>query len=192
MGHEVETLVRRVKNGDAAAFPLLYDFFAKKVYNFVYRMLASREEAEDITQDTFLIVYRELKALRKDDQFEAWVYRIARNQVYQRLRAGRYLRYTLDDEPHTDGRERHPQHPARDPEQDLLNQELNRAIQQALAQLPEKLREVFVLAVIQKVPYKDICDIVGKSLSAVKSDIYRARLLARDELKKYTGLDDWT
>lgn len=190
MGQELETLIRRAKSGDGAAFQTIYEFFAKKIYNFVYRMLSSREEAEDIVQDTFLIAYRELKTLRKDGQFEAWIYRIARNQVYQKLRHGKFLRYTLDDEQGPDVKELKGKNPDRNPEEHLLNDELSRAIQSALGHLPEKLREVFVLAVIQRIAYKDICEIVGKSLSAVKTDIYRARLMMRDELKDYLHHDE--
>lgn len=185
MGHEVLALVRRVKEGDGVAFQAIYDLFAKKIYNFVYRMLGSKEEAEDITQDSFLIAYRELKNLRKEAQFESWLYHIARNEVYQKLRHGKFLRYTLDDGKIAHAYETKRQSAELNPEETVLNDELSQAIQSALADIPDKLREVFVLAVIQKVSYKDICDIVGKSLSAVKTDIYRARLMARDALKKY-------
>jgi RNA polymerase sigma-70 factor (ECF subfamily) len=148
-------------------------------------MVGSREEAEDIAQDTFLIAYRELENLRKDDQLESWIYRIARNQVYQTLRRVRGVSYGLDDEQGEVRKRLQDLSPAGNPEKVLLKEELNQVIALALKRLPEKLREVFILAVMQQLSYKEICEIVGKSLPAVKTDIYRARLLAKEELSHY-------
>jgi RNA polymerase sigma-70 factor (ECF subfamily) len=71
------------------------------------------------------------------------------------------------------------------PEKALLNEELGEALQSALNGLPLKMREVFILAVIDDMSYQDISNIVGRSLLSVKTDIYRARMLAKERLSRY-------
>src|SRR3990172_7168058 len=82
----VVVLVRDAKSGDREAFRGLYDFYGKRLLNFAFKLLASREEAEDVVQETFTAVFRKLKSLQDDSKFEAWMFRIARNFVYQRYR----------------------------------------------------------------------------------------------------------
>jgi RNA polymerase sigma factor (sigma-70 family) len=72
-----------------------------------------------------------------------------------------------------------------EPEKALLNEELGEALQSTLNSLPIKLREVFILAVVDEMSYQDICQIVGRSLLSVKTDIYRARLTAKEKLSRY-------
>ncbi len=181
---KVRKLVEEAQNGDGAAFQALYEYFAPRIYNFLFRLLGSRDDAEDVAQQTFLNALRQLRTLRDAEQVESWIYRIARNEVYLRFRRKKAV--SLDDEEvdiDTGKLEESRLHA--NPEKLLLNAELGSVIQSVLNSLPTKLREVFVLAVIQGLSYQDITGIVGRSLLSVKTDIYRARLLVKEELRKY-------
>ncbi len=86
---ELKGIVRRGQSGSSEDFQRLYDLFVKQIFNFVWRLTGSAEDAEDLAQDTFLKVHTELKRLRDPGQFRFWLYRIARNEVYQKLRQTR-------------------------------------------------------------------------------------------------------
>lgn len=180
-------LVREAQGGNRAAVQAIYEIFAPRIYNFLVRMLGSREEAEDLTQQTFLIAIGRLPGLRDANQIESWIYRIARNEAYQRFRRKKALR--LDEEyagnPETSDLIERRLHA--NPEELLLSGELRQVLQKVLLGLPPRSREVFILAIIQGMSYKDVSAVTGRSLLAVKTDIYRARLSARHELRKYLG-----
>jgi RNA polymerase sigma-70 factor, ECF subfamily len=180
--------IQRAARGDLEAFRSIHQEYGKRILNFIYRMVASREDAEDLTQNVFLIAFHELGKLQDPERFESWLFRIARNEVYQEFRRKRSDPKVFestsfgdsDDEPEIEIRDKRST-----PQQKLLQSELGTQIQEVLASLPSKLREVFVLAVIQEKSYAEIAEIVGRSLLAVKTDIFRARAIARKSLGKY-------
>jgi RNA polymerase sigma-70 factor, ECF subfamily len=177
-------LVERTLNGDQEAFKAIYECYGSRIYNFLFRLLGARHEAEDATQQTFLVVLGRLGTLRNPDMLESWIYRIARNEVYQKYR--RKQVDSLDDEGSKPFAERTEDHQlGGQPEKALLNEELGEALQAALNALPFKLREVFILAIVDEKSYQDISEIVGRSLLSVKTDIYRARLMAKEKLSRY-------
>lgn len=183
---ELTQLVNRARNGSPEDFHKLYHLFSKAIYNFIWRLIGSTEDAEDLTQDTFLKVHSELRHLREPSQFKFWLYRIARNEVYQKLRRSqKATEVSIDDEEITYYNFLADDSPAFDPEQQVLSRELNEVIARALQAMSPKYRDVFVLAVFEKVSYEDITKIVGRSLLSVKTDIYRARLIAKDILNDY-------
>jgi RNA polymerase sigma-70 factor, ECF subfamily len=177
-------LVEEARNGGREAFRLIYERFGPRIYNFLYRLLGSRNEAEDATQQAFLITLQRIGTLRDPDLLESWIYRIARNEVYQKYR--RKQVDSLDEESSksfvngTEDRRLDGQ-----PEKTLLNEELGESLQAALDSLPLKLREVFILAVVDEMSYQDISEIVGRSMLSVKTDIYRARILTKEKLSRY-------
>jgi RNA polymerase sigma-70 factor (ECF subfamily) len=182
---QVSELVQEAQSGDRAAFQAIYDLFAPRIYNFLIRMTGSKEEAEDITQQTFLIAIRRLPGLRDADQIESWIYRIARNEAYQKFRRKKAIQLDGEYAGETDGSGLIEQRLHANPEELLLSHELRQVLQKVLLRLSPKLREVFVLAIVQGMSYKDVSTITGRSLLAVKTDIYRARLNAKEELRKY-------
>ncbi|MFZ0426776.1 MAG: sigma-70 family RNA polymerase sigma factor [Acidobacteriota bacterium] len=183
---ELQKLVDRAKAGSSDEFHQLYSLFVKAIFNFIWRLCGAPEEAEDLTQETFLKVYAELPNLRDSGQFKFWLYRIARNEVYQRLRRTKrrpevsidneeiaYYEFLVDD---SDGL---------DPERQVLSDELYGVVRGCLQSLKPKYRDVFVLAVFEKMSYEDITKVVGRSLLSVKTDIYRARLAVKDAVTDY-------
>ena len=181
-------LVQEARNGSQEAFKTIYDCYGARIHNFLYRLLGSKNEAEDATQQTFLIALRRLGTLRDADLLESWIYRIARNEVYQKYR--RKQVDSIEDGGSKPFAERTPDGRLHgQPEKALLNEELAEALQSTLNSLPLKLREVFILAVVEEMSYQDISGIVGRSLLSVKTDIYRARLMAKEKLSGYMNMN---
>ena len=183
---DIQDIVKRAQEGSLADFQELYNLFAKPIYNFIWRLVGSASDAEDLTQDTFLKVHKELKKLREPAQFKFWLYRIARNEVYQKLRRSKKVTETSlesEDVNYFDFLE--DDSPGLDPEAQVLSGELHEVIHRALGAMPPKYRDVFVLAVFQKESYENITKVVGRSLLSVKTDIYRARLIVKEYLNNY-------
>lgn len=183
---ELSEIVRRAQNGSLEDFHQLYSLFAKPIFNFIWRLGGSPDDAEDLTQDTFLKVFSELQNLREPTQFRFWLYRIARNEVYQKLRKSqRRTELSLDSEESPLFNILADESIGLDPEKVALSRELNEVIEKALASLKPKYRDVFILAVFEKISYEGISKIVGRTLLSVKTDIYRARLAIKEAITTY-------
>lgn len=188
---EIEETVKRVQEGSVEDFHKLYDLFSKPIYNFIWRLIGSTQDAEDLTQETFLKVHREIKNVRQPGQFKFWLYRVARNEVYQKLRRSKKASEILVDSTTIDYFDFLPHHsPDINPEKRALHQELNKIIAQTLQAMAPKYRDVFVLAVFHKMSYEDITQIVDRSLLSVKTDIYRARVTVKEALNQYLKIGD--
>ena len=177
--------IRKAKRGDRGSFQRIYELFVRKVLSFIYRMINSPEEAEDLTQETFITVYQKLGSLKDDAKFEPWLFRIARNFVYQKYRSRSQTTVSVDalDE------EGQPLTQLIDtrktPDEAFQAGELENVVQSVITELPEKYREVFVLSVIHGRSYQQIAEIVERSLPSVKTDIHRARLEVRRRVREY-------
>ena len=183
---EIGNIVRRAQSGSLEDFQQLYDLFSRPIFNFILRLIGSVSEAEDLTQDTFLKVHSQLEKLRQPSQFRFWIYRIARNEVYQRLRqAKRTSLASLDDEEAGYHEFLSDDSASPNPERRLLSSEMGQVVGRTLQAMRPKYRDVFVLAVFEKISYQEISRIVGRSLLSVKTDIYRARLQVKQQLNKY-------
>lgn len=184
---ELRQVVERAQDGSLEAYHTLYSLYGKPVYHFIWRLIGKPEEADDLTQETFMKVYAEIGNLRNPGQFKYWLFRIARNEVYQRLRRRktRKAETSLDTEEISYYDFLPDESLGTDPEGSLLSEELVAVINQALASLRPKYRDVFVLAVYEKMSYEEIAQVVGRSLLSVKTDIYRARLAVKEVLTDY-------
>lgn len=187
-GKELDDAVSRAKKGSVQAFQKLYEHYGRKILNYIYRMTGSREEAEDLTQDTFILAYTNLSSLKENIKFQSWLFRIAQNNVYQKYRGKRPPMDSIQQEetPELSDVQKLAT-PQISPEDRVLSKELEQVIEQVISQLPDKYKEVFVLSAIHKLSYKEISEIVGRSLASVKSDIHRARVEVRDKIKTYLG-----
>lgn len=182
----MKELVSRAKVGRVEAFQELYELYSRKILNYIYRLTGSREEAEDLTQDTFVLAYKNLVSLKDNTKFQSWLFRIAQNNVYQQYRG---QRPQFDSIHETESSELSEGHrlatPQKSPEDSLLSGELEQVIEEVIQQLPGKYKKVFILSAIHKLSYKEISELVGRSLASVKSDIHRARVDVRDKIKEY-------
>lgn len=187
-GRQLEELVEHAKRGDVEAFQNLYGVFGERIFNYIYRLCGSREDAEDLTQDTFIQAFRKLGTLKENKKIQSWLYRIAQNNVYQKFRSKGPQTESLDqDDAQELSETQNRTTPRKNPEENVLSEELEELIEEVIESLPEKYRQVFVLAAVQKLSYQEISEIVNRSLASVKSDIHRARVVVRDQIKEYLG-----
>ncbi len=186
-GGELGKLVPKAKRGDVEAFQQLYELYSRKVLNYIYRLTGSREEAQDLTQDTFVLAYKNLKSLKESNKFQSWLFRIAQNNVYQMYQVKRPQMSPLPDEGSELAETDRLTTSRKSPEESLLSSELEQVIEEAIDQLPDKQKGVFVLSAIHKLSYKEVSEIEDRSLASVKSDVHRARMDVRDKVKEYLG-----
>jgi len=169
-------------------FHRLYEIYSRKILNYLYRMTGSREEAEDLAQDTFVLAFKKLDSLKDPTKFQSWLFRIGQNNVYQKYRGKKPQLESIDREESAELSDlQKSATPPKSPEDSVLSEELERLIEDAIAELPEKYRAVFVLSAVQRLSYLEISEIVDRSLASVKSDIHRARVAVRDRVKDYLG-----
>jgi RNA polymerase sigma-70 factor (ECF subfamily) len=187
-GDQLTELVEKAQAGDVEAFHGLYTAYGQKILNYLYRMTGSKDDAEDLSQDTFVLAFRKLVSLRDPRRFQSWLFRIAQNSVYQKYRGRKYQIESIDEEDSVEVSDAQRLATAQlSPEEDVLSNELEELVKTAIAELPEKYRSVFVLSAVQKLSYLEISEIVDRSLASVKSDIHRARVAIRDRIKEYLG-----
>ena len=187
-GDDLDRLIKRVKSGDVEAFEEVYSLYGKRILSYLYRMTGSRADAEDLTQDTFVLAFRKIESLQDNRKFQSWLYKIAQNNVYQKHRTRLPQMDSIDED--GSGELSDVQKlatPFKSPEKDLLSGELGKVVQKVIRSLPVKYREVFVMSAIQRMSYQEISETVGRSLASVKSDIHRARVNVRDQVKSYLG-----
>jgi RNA polymerase sigma-70 factor, ECF subfamily len=178
-------LIEKAKTGDTAAFQKIYNLFGRRVFNFIYRMTGVAEDAEDITQETFIAVYQKLGSLKESGKFEPWLFRIARNFVYQRYRSRSPAALSIDTLDEDGQPETQLVDTRKNPDESYQADELEQMVQKVISSLPEKYREVFVLSAIHGLSYQQIAEVVGRSLASTKTDIHRARLEVRKAIKDY-------
>ena len=168
-------LIERAKKGDVRAFNQLVLHYQNAVYNFACRMMGDGDSADDVTQETFVAVYRSIHSYR-EGEFRAWLFRIARNKSLDHIRKRqRHPEPSLDqlteenDSPTFIGTNDH------NPEDEQERQEMNRAIQECLDGLSADQRAVILLCDVESFDYSEIATSLELSLGTVKSRINRAR-----------------
>ena len=189
-------LMLRVKRGDRAAFAELVEKYKQPVMNFVFRSLRDEIEAEDLAQNVFLQVYKSRSRYKQTAKFSTWLFTIARNLCLNELR--RRSRHPAESIEETQAEhEDQPQRQYEDksqlaPPEQLLQGELSRKIEEALADLPENQRSAILLCRREDLSYEEIAGILKCSLSATKSLIHRGRETLKEKLKRYLHTGDWT
>ena len=180
-------LVARWQGGDERAFELLVRRHEQRVFRLLLRMMGSREEAEDVAQETFLSLHRNGHRFRAEARFSTFVYRVAANAALNRRRTlGRTRdRISKLQVRHAAGDDL-PQAP-RDPEDAAVGAETSARVQEALDRLSPSLRFPVVLYDIEGLPYGEIARILGVAEGTVKSRIHRARQALRSELRGLAG-----
>ncbi|MFO7528515.1 MAG: RNA polymerase sigma factor RpoE [Marinobacter sp.] len=169
-------LVRKVRNGDRAAFDLLVVKYQTRVASIISRYVYDSQEVMDLTQETFVKAYRAIDRFRGDSAFYTWLYRIAvntaKNFLESRGRRPQASADVSDAENFDDGiRLRDPASPERLLQREQLQEELSRAI----SELPEELRSAFLLREYDGLSYEDIAKILECPIGTVRSRIFRAR-----------------
>ncbi|MCC7492343.1 MAG: sigma-70 family RNA polymerase sigma factor [Fimbriimonadaceae bacterium] len=171
-------------------FDALLERYHKKIFNVLLRMVGDFHEAADLTQDVFLQAYRALPSFRGESKVYTWLYRIAvnrgKNKMKQRDRGGAVVGASLDDplDPE-DGLTREVPDYSLVPDRMLQRAELQAVVSQEIASLVPDFRLVIILRDIEGLSYRDMAEVVGISLEAVKSRLFRARTQLRKQLLPY-------
>lgn len=175
---ELIALVDAARAGDRGAFDELVRLTSADTYTLALRLTGDEEDARDVVQETYLRAYRGLHSFRGDARFTTWLYRITANCAATTLgRRGRHRHDHLpDDAPVADDR------PDHDPAHRAEHGDLRDRLQEALRDLPPRLRAVIVLRDIYDLPHEAIAAELGISESAAKVRLHRARRKLRGEL----------
>ncbi len=170
------SLIKRFIEGDESTFNTLVQRHKEKVRNIVYLTLGNHDVVDDIAQEVFLTVYRNLNNFRFESQFTTWLYRITVNKCKDHLRK---VKIRSIFSPLKDNEEEPEYTPS--PE----SRDTAEIVQKAIAQLPEKLRVPLLLKDIEGLSYQEIAETVQCEIGTVKSRIFRAREGLRTILKPY-------
>lgn len=186
----VETeFIERLKTGETEAFDKLVTRYTGDIYSLLFRITEDAEEAGDLTQETFMCVFKAIKKFRGDADLKTWLFRIAINQSRNRFRWWKRRRrektVSLDA---SFGESETPLHETMsgnfaDPEEKILRREREKFLSNALRDLPEIFREAVVLCDVEGLSYEEIATVLDINIGTVKSRIARGREELRKKLK---------
>lgn len=166
--------IRRAQEGDPAAFECLYRKHSKRVYGLCLRMLKNAGDAEDLTQQVFLVLFRKIGTFRGDSCLSTWLHRVAVNAVLMHLRRRRPTETLAEswDPTRADGhdpREAGPRYASAPEAVDRLN------LMRAIRQLPAGYRRLFLLHDVMGYVHGEIAELLGCSIGCSKSQVHKAR-----------------
>ncbi len=170
-------LVRRIQNGEKAAFDLLVIKYQHKIGNLISRYIKDAHEVQDVTQEAFIKAYRGLKNFRGDSAFYTWLYRIATNTAKNHLVSRG--RHTPSNAVDPEEAEQYDTGSAlreyATPERNLLAGEIGQVIAQCIESLPDDLKQAISLRELEGLSYEEIADVMNCPIGTVRSRIFRAR-----------------
>jgi RNA polymerase sigma-70 factor (ECF subfamily) len=172
----IEAVATERKTGADLSFERLYEMYRGRVFSTAYRMLSNRADAEDVTQDVFVKVFKKLKSFRGESAVSTWIYRIAINACLDFRRRRRLRQAVSLDEGIEVG---------------STPLSVARLIESTLPRMAEGYRRVFVLHDIQGLKHEEIGKILGITEGASKSQLHRARAFLRRELSPYLEDRHW-
>ncbi len=174
--------IQRAQTGDAECFEALYGLHKRRVYSLCLRMTGNTAEAEDLTQEAFLQLFRKIATFRGESAFSTWLHRLAVNVVLMRLRKRGLPEVSLEEtmEPQQEDAPR-KDIGARD---NVLAGSIDRVnLERAIESLPPGYRIIFVLHDIEGYEHNEIAEMMGCSIGNSKSQLHKARMKLRDLLK---------
>jgi RNA polymerase sigma-70 factor (ECF subfamily) len=180
--------MHRIKQGDPQAFRELVELHQQSVIGTCARMLGNLDDAHDLAQLVFLRVWKAAPRYTPTAKFTTWLHTILRNLVFNETRRKSTHRTVPLESPVSDDQpnpHNHPDPSAVRPDQASLENELEAAIDAAIAQLPEQQRLAVVLRRFNDLAYEDIAAVLHTSVPAVKSLLFRARTQLRQSLRDY-------
>ena len=189
-------LIARLQAGDETAVQDLADRYRPRIAQLAMRYMKNREDAEEVSQDVLLKVYRKVNAFRGDSALSSWIYRITFNTAMSRLRTNRAERAAdqerdrlLATERPTDDQARAPREPAdwtHMPDEEVLRSQLREAVAEAIDDLPEIYRAPVVLRDIQGLSTEEASTRLKVKDQTLKSRLHRGRVMLRERLTPFT------
>jgi RNA polymerase sigma-70 factor (ECF subfamily) len=190
---EDRQLVQGARHGDFAAFEALVSKYERRLFRLAFRILGRRHDAEEVVQQTFLSVVEHLAGFREESTFSTWLTRIGTNHALALLRRRKVRQALPLDEDRTSESYAdlpHPQYIAQwqeTPEEIASRREIQNLLNEALDELDEKYRVVFVLRDIEGLSTKETAEMLAISEANVKVRLLRARLMLRERLTRVLG-----
>ena len=186
---ETEALIQRCLRGDQAAWERIVRLHRRRVFNVAYTFVGRPDEAEDLTQDIFLKVFKSLGTFDRRANFQTWLISVSRNLCIDHYRSVRKERQTIDRD--IDANELSPATKEPGPVAALEQRDRVLLLRDALAELPESLRTAVVMRDIQELSYQDIAARLRLPEGTVKSRINRGRTELARQIRKLRG-DDYS
>jgi RNA polymerase sigma-70 factor, ECF subfamily len=166
------------KNGDLAAFEKILSQYEKAIFNHLYRLVGRREDAEDLTQKTFIKLYRSIKTIDLEKNFKAWLYKIATNTAYDWLRIKKREATFLSDDIENCAE-------TIDAEDTYYSIERLEDLERALNKIKPAYKSILLLCYKDCLAYQEIAEVLNIPINTVKTHIYRAKQALKNELKIY-------
>ena len=185
-------LVTRCQQDDCEAFGEIVSRYKDGIYNYVWRMVSNREDAEDLAQEVFVRAFASIKTFRREANLRTWLYKIASNLCVDKYRrSGLEKQWIVPLEREQGDAVRPldiPDH-SNDPKLSFERLELQSEVQKSLLKLPDKLRSAIILFDIEGLSYEEIAETMACPIGTVKSRIFNARLKLRELLRAYVEGD---
>ncbi len=185
-----EDLVRKFQGGDLEAFDKLAEIYQKKIYGLSFNLTRNQMDAQDVTQEVLLTIYRKVHTFQGKSAFSSWVYRVTLNATYMKLRSKKKdPKISIEDMLPSFNSSGYQQEKIQDwsenTESLLFTNETKSVIKKAVDQLPEKEKVVFMLRDVEGLSTEKVGEILDLTIPAVKSRLHRARLFLRKKLSGY-------
>jgi RNA polymerase sigma-70 factor (ECF subfamily) len=186
---DIEALIQRCLRGDQTAWERIVRLHWRKVFNVAYKFVGKHDEAEDLTQDIFLKVFKSLDTFDRRANFQTWLISVSRNLCIDHYRSVRKERETIDRD--VDANELSPAGADEGPLAALEQRDRVALLREALAGLPDTLRTAVVMRDIQELSYQDIASRLKLPEGTVKSRINRGRTELARQVRRLRG-DDYS
>jgi RNA polymerase sigma-70 factor (ECF subfamily) len=188
---EDAALIKRALAGDQKAYKRLRIKYHEAIYNLIYRMIRDKDEVEDLTQEAFIKAFTSLSSFNDEFAFSTWLYKIATNNCIDYIRRKKLQTFSIDKP--IESRESDFIYELPDstyePDQELINRQRKKMLEDAISSLPAKYRQVIHLRHVEEKEYQEIAAILKLPLGTVKAHIFRAREMLnkylRDKLRHY-------
>jgi RNA polymerase sigma-70 factor (ECF subfamily) len=176
--------IRRAQAGDPAAFEYLYQLHSRRVYALCLRMVSNPADAEDLTQEAFLQLFRKIGTFRGESAFSTWLHRMTVNVVLMRLRKKSLPTDSLEETLEPDSENSGPKRDVGAADLRLSGAVDRVNLERSIEKLPPGYRTVFVLHDVQGYEHNEIADIMGCSVGNSKSQLHKARTRLRELLQE--------
>lgn len=169
-------LIKRAKNGEKSAFEEIIGLYEKKVFSTIYYMVKNEHEVEDIAQEVFVKIYKNLKNFKEESSLYTWIYRITINVCIDEIKKKKNVVY-IDEKLQTDEGEVEFQleDESKGPDELAEDEELKRKLTECIRKLPVDQSTMIILRDIKGFTYMEIAEMTKMNLGTVKSKINRAR-----------------
>lgn len=186
----VEALIEKARTGDETSFNQLVNLWYKRIYNYAYKQCSHEDVAADITQRTFIAVFKHLKKLKDVGSFKPWIYRIATNFCHQegrKLAKSKTVPFTItrnEEGESTIKEEGEAEGVFFNPEMSYRQQELENILFGCLQELPKDQRSVIIMKEYEGMKFREIAEILNASENTVKTWLYRGLRLLKQQLEE--------